>query len=217
MATVLITGGTGLIGRALQKLLVSEGYQLIILTREPDKYADKKSASVRFAKWDVKARTLDLQALAEADHIIHLAGEGVADKRWTSKRKKEISQSRTESSQLIVDCLKNHPNKVKSVLSASAIGWYGEDPKIPNPDPFKEEAPSDPEFLGEACRLWEASIDPVSELGIRLVKFRTGIVLSKDGGAFPELRKPVYFGVAGILSKGRQVYSWIHVSLCLAE
>lgn len=211
MVTVLITGGTGLIGTALQKLLTAKHFKVIVLTRDPEKYTGKAIPNVSFAAWDVDKHEIDIPALQQADFIIHLAGEGIADKRWTVKRKKVLLSSRVDSSTLIVNALKENENKVRAVVSASAIGWYGEDPKIPNPHPFMEEAPADTGFLGEICRQWEESIQPVEDLGIRLVKYRTGIVLSRDGGAYPELRRPVYFGVAGILSKGRQIYSWIHI------
>ncbi|MEO6916248.1 MAG: TIGR01777 family oxidoreductase [Chitinophagaceae bacterium] len=211
MATVLITGGTGLIGRSLQKLLAENNYKVIVLTRDPGKYAKKSGPGLSFAAWDVEKQQIDIAAIQQADFIIHLAGEGIADKRWTDKRKMVLLSSRVDSSTLVVNALRLNENKVQAVVSASAIGWYGEDPKIPNPHPFMEDAPADGGFLGEICSQWEQSIQPVEELGIRLVKFRTGIVLSRDGGAYPELRRPVYFGVAGILSKGRQIYSWIHI------
>ncbi|RYZ23684.1 MAG: DUF1731 domain-containing protein, partial [Chitinophagaceae bacterium] len=103
------------------------------------------------------------------------------------------------------------PNKVQSVVSASAIGWYGPDPVIPNPRPFSEEDKADENFLGKTCLQWEQSIEPVKEAGKRLVIFRTGIVLSNDGGALPEFQKPLKFGVAAILGSGNQVVSWIHI------
>ncbi|MDB5247891.1 MAG: hypothetical protein JWQ40_2285 [Segetibacter sp.] len=213
MSTILITGGSGLLGSALTKMLIAEGHKVIILTRS-EKPAD--NSSVRYATWDVKAQTIDETAISSADYIIHLAGAGVADKRWTDDRKKEIIQSRTESSALLVKALQKVPNKVKAVISASAIGFYGDDEKRPpKKKVFTEEMRADKEFLGETCRLWEESIDPVQKAGIRLVKFRIGIVLSNDGGAFPEFKKPVKFGIAGVLGSGKQVVSWIHIDdLC---
>jgi uncharacterized protein (TIGR01777 family) len=100
---------------------------------------------------------------------------------------------------------------VKAVVSASAIGWYGPDPQIPNPRPFVETDNADDTFLGRTCQQWEASIEPVIELGKRLVKLRTGIVLSEEGGAYPEFKKPLQFGSAAILGSGKQVVSWIHI------
>ncbi len=208
--TILITGGTGLIGVALTDLLIEKGYKIIILSRNPSKNQHSKHPNVSYAAWDIKAQTIDDAAIRESDHIIHLAGAGIADKRWTRKRKEEIIESRTHSSGLLVKALKEIPNKVKSVISSSAIGWYGEDPQIPNPKPFKESAPSAPGFLGETCEAWEKSIQPVTQLNKRLVILRTGIVFSKDGGAYYEFRKPLKFGFATILGEGRQIISWIH-------
>jgi uncharacterized protein (TIGR01777 family) len=102
-------------------------------------------------------------------------------------------------------------NQVKAVISASATGWYGADPTIPNPKPFTETDPSAPDFLGTTCEQWEGSIQPVLNLGKRLVLFRTGIVLSNRGGAYAEFKKPLRFGVASVLGSGRQVVSWIHM------
>ncbi len=212
MQTILITGGTGLVGKALTKALLQKGYRVIVLTR--DTRNKKTSDQLRYALWDVKGQTMDTAALVEADHIVHLAGAGVVDKKWTAAYKKEIVESRTESSRLLVESLTNNPgNKVKTVVSASAIGYYGAD-AVPV-KPFTETDAPDPGFLGKTCTLWEESIDPVTRMGIRLVKLRTGIVLSNEGGALAEFKKPVRFGVADILGNGRQVVSWIHIEdLC---
>jgi len=212
MQTILITGGTGLVGKALTRALLDRGYQVIILTRDAGN--KKGSDDLRYAVWDVKGQVLDNEALLAADHIVHLAGAGVVEKKWTEAYKKEIVESRTESSRLLVESLANNPgNKVKTVVSASAIGYYGAD-AVPV-KPFTETDISDPGFLGKTCSLWEESIEPVTGPGIRLVKLRTGIVLSNEGGALAEFKKPVKFGVAGILGNGRQVVSWIHIDdLC---
>jgi uncharacterized protein (TIGR01777 family) len=210
MATILITGGTGLIGPALTRLLLERGYQVIILSRRKG-----DGRSPEWARWDPESGYIDPEAIRRADYIIHLAGAGVADRRWSAARKKVIVESRTRSSALLARALKEIPNKVAAVISASAIGWYGPDPVIPNPQPFEETAPANDDFLGETCRLWEEAIHPVTGAGKRLVIIRTGIVLSGKGGALAEFRKPVRLGVAAILGSGRQVISWIHVDdLC---
>lgn len=214
MPTVLITGGSGLIGKALSKLLLQNGYEIIIVGRKLPKEKDKVQ-NVSYAIWNIENQTIDEDAIKRADYIIHLAGAGVADKRWTEKRKKEIVESRTKSSAVIVKALKEIPNKIKAVVSASAIGWYGQDVLIPNPKPFIETDNADDSFLGETCRLWEESVDPLTAMGKRLIKLRTGIVLSNNGGALAEFKKPVKLGVAGILGNGKQVLSWIHMDdLC---
>lgn len=214
MQTILITGGTGLVGKALTDTLVEKGYNVIVLTRE---LAGKRSSpGVSYALWDVKKQSIDLEAIRSADHIVHLAGAGVVEKKWTPAYQKEIVDSRVDSSALLLQALKDHPNNVSSIISASAIGWYGEDQEpLPAHGGFKETDPPDHGFLGETCRLWESSIEPAALLGKRVVKLRTGIVLSNDGGAFREFKKPLRFGVAAILGNGKQVISWIHMDdLC---
>lgn len=212
MSTILITGGTGLVGTHLTRMLLEKEYQVIVLSRQ-NKQSDHPNLS--FARWNISSGEIDREAIRKADHIIHLAGAGVAEKRWTAERKREIVASRTESAELIVNSLRKIPNKIQSIVSASAIGWYGPDTKQSKEQGFKEDAPADDHFLGETCRLWEASIDPVKGLGKRLVKLRIGIVLADDGGALKEFSKPLKFGMATIMGSGEQVVSWIHVDdLC---
>ncbi|MFT3679960.1 MAG: TIGR01777 family oxidoreductase [Ferruginibacter sp.] len=214
MDTVLITGGTGMVGKALTTLLNDKGYRVIILTRKlPLK---TPSEMTRYALWNVAKQEIDINAVQQADHIIHLAGAGVMDKRWSSSYKKEIQDSRIKSSELLVKTLKENNNKVKTVVSASAIGWYGKDRNdIIGKGGFTETDPPDTGFLGETCRLWEQSIQPVQDPGKRLVILRTGIVLGNEGGAFPQFKQPIQFGIAAILGNGRQIISWIHIEdLC---
>lgn len=206
MPVVLISGGTGLIGTHLSAMLQEKGYEVIILSRE---------AGLGHAVWDIRANKIDMDAIARADFIIHLAGASVAEKRWTKNRKKEILNSRTESSALLIRALKETNNHVKAFISASAIGWYGPDTSISKKNGFVENEPASTDFLGDTCKLWEASTDPVKDMGIRLVKFRTGIVLSKDGGALDSFEKPINAGIAAVLGNGKQVISWIHIKdLC---
>lgn len=209
MSTILITGGTGLIGAELAGMLREKGHRVLILSRQAS------AGNPDVFQWDHNKGFIDPEAIRQADFIVHLAGAGVADKRWTKKRKQEIEESRTKTGALLVRALRDIPNKVQAVISSSAIGWYGPDPHIPNPDPFQENAPPDKDFLGETCRLWEEAIQPVTELGKRLVIVRTGIVLARQGGALAEFRKPVRMGTAAILGSGKQVVSWIHLDdLC---
>ena len=206
MPTILISGGTGLIGKALTKSLLEKGYRVIILSRKPS--TQKLPENLSYAIWNLEKRTIDKEVIGEADHIIHLAGAGVADKRWTHKRKEVIVSSRVGGSKLIVDSLKTSPNKVKTVISSSGIGWY----LIPKPSRILEESdPSANDFLGTTCKQWEENIHPVTGLGKRLVILRTGIVLSKKGGALKEFLKPLKFGIAAIPGNGKQVISWIHM------
>lgn len=213
--TVLITGGTGLVGRSLTEALLKKGYTVIILTRNARNKKPREGLS--YAEWDVHQQQIDMDAVQQADHIIHLAGAGVVEKKWTSAYKKEILESRTASSRLLIHVLKmnidKNRDKVKTVISASAIGWYGADKR--RVVAFTEADAADESFLGNTCKLWEAGIEPVVTLGKRLVKLRIGIVLSNNGGALAEFRKPLRFGIAAVLGNGKQMVSWIHIDdLC---
>jgi uncharacterized protein len=210
METVIITGGTGLIGTALSKFLESRGYPVIIFTRNPKSYRSI-SPGITYAAWNIDKQSVNEEAFKKATYIIHLAGAGVADKPWSEKRKKEIVESRTRSSELLTKAMEQIPNEIVSVVSASAIGWYRQNLF----QPAVETDPPDQGFLGTTCQAWENSIQPVTELGKRLVILRTGIVLSNEGGAFPEFARPVKYGIAGILGTGKQMISWIHIEdLC---
>lgn len=214
MAIVLISGGTGLIGKKLTSYLIDRNYEIIILSRHKNKSSTNPKISYSF--WDIKNEVIDAEVIRKADHIIHLAGAGVMDKKWTTEYKKIIVDSRVKSAGLLIKALKENPNHVKSFVSASAIGWYGADgnPLI-RKEGFIETDLPDKNFLGETCLLWECSVEPVIEMKIRLVKLRTGIVFSNEGGAYKEFKTPVKFGFAAILGSGNQIISWIHIDdLC---
>jgi uncharacterized protein (TIGR01777 family) len=214
MSVVLISGGTGPIGRALTKHLTDKGFEVIILTRKQNQISENRLLSI--ANWNIDEQKIDSGAIIKADYIIHLAGAGVMEKRWSEKYKKEIVESRTKSSELLIKGLQENENHVKAIISASAIGWYGRDAKpLVHKDGFIETDAADKNFLGETCRLWEESIESVTKLNKRLVKLRTGIVLSNDGGAFAEFKRSLRFGIAAILGNGKQMISWIHIDdLC---
>ncbi len=214
MSVVLISGGTGLIGSHLTNYLLQRGFDLVILSRK--KNLSSNNPKISYSHWSVKDKIIDAELVKKADHIIHLAGAGVMDKRWTTDYKKIIVESRTKSAELLINCLKKDDHHVKTFVSASAIGWYGEDgkPLERNEGFIETDLPSN-DFLGETCVLWEASTDAVTSLGIRLVKLRTGIVLSNQGGELKEFKTPLKYGVAPILGNGKQVVSWIHIEdLC---
>lgn len=211
MQTILITGGTGLVGTRLTEMLVEKKYQVIILSRSNQ---PSTHPNISFAQWDVAKQTIDVSVLSKVDYIVHLAGAGVADKRWTKKRKQEIVDSRTQSSNLLLHALKNNPHKVKAVISASAIGWYGPDPSV-HATGFEEADQPFTDYLGSTCKLWEESVEPIALQNIRLVKMRIGIVLSTKGGAMKEFMNPIKMGVAAILASGKQMISWVHIDdLC---
>ncbi|HTN06696.1 TIGR01777 family oxidoreductase [Agriterribacter sp.] len=212
MATVLITGGTGLIGNRLTGLLIEKGYRVIILTRNKKERNKNDTSNPHYALWNPAKAAIDIAAVQEADYIINLAGAGIADKRWTAKRKTVIAGSRIQSGQLIVKALKENANKVKAVINASAMGWYGDDSLLKKEtQAFTENMPAAPGFLGETCKAWEESIEPVTSIGKRLVIIRTGLALSAGGGALKAFIRPVRFGIAAILGSGRQMQSWIHI------
>jgi uncharacterized protein (TIGR01777 family) len=214
MSIVLISGGTGLIGSHLTNHLIGKGFDIIILTRQKNKSSD--NSKISYSYWSVKDKIIDAEVVKKVEHIIHLSGAGVIDKKWTTEYKKLIVDSRTKSAELIISCLKENEHHVKSLVSASAIGWYGEDPKNQErKEGFIETDIPSKDFLGETCVSWEASTETVTALGTRLVKLRTGIVLTNEGGAFREYKRPLNFGIAPILGNGKQVVSWIHIDdLC---
>ena len=205
--TVLITGGTGLIGIRLTELLLEKGYEVCYLSRhKPD------NPKIPTYLWSVKDQYIENDALSNTDHIIHLAGASIAENRWNKKRKKEIYDSRILSSNLLYEKLKTISNKVKAVISASAIGYYGNtDEQL-----VTEEAPAANDFLGNLCRDWENAIHQVEELNIRVVILRiAGMALTRKGGGLPKMAQPIKYFIGAPLGSGRQYLSWIHLDdLC---
>jgi uncharacterized protein (TIGR01777 family) len=202
--TIVITGGTGLIGQRLCKTLLDRGYEVRILSRQPNPSIDKR---IRSFAWDVYKNVVDERCFEGADAIIHLAGEAIVDKAWTPARKKAIIDSRTDSVRLIYTSLKNsHNASVKSVISAAAIGFYSDR----GDEILSESSPAGEGFLAESCIAWEKAIDEGEALGLRIVKFRTGIVLDLAGGALPPMALPVKFGFGANLGSSKQWISWIH-------
>lgn len=209
MKTVLISGGTGLIGSALTEALTERGFRVNILTRDPSKHVS--SENKKYVRWNPQEQQIDEEAVCSSDAVINLAGASVIGKRWTSKRKQEILDSRVDSGRILLHVLQNKPHQVKTMISASAIGWYGEDDVPGSSEPFRESDKPDDSFLGKTCEAWEKSVHPVSELGIRLTIFRIGIVFSNEGGAFKKFTDPIRAGIAPVLGSGKQVISWIHI------
>lgn len=212
MKNIVIGGGTGLVGSRLTEMLVAKGYSVTILTR--NKNIQSNNTLIRYSYWNVDTQQIDADALKNATAIVNLTGEGVVNKRWTAKQKQIIIDSRVNAGKLIVKTLLEQSNNVAVVVNASAIGWYKpQSESLLQSKTYQEEQEPNTDFLGNTCKLWEESIEPVQHYGKRLVKLRIGIVFSKKGGAIKEFLKPLQFGVAAIL--GNQKISWIHVDdLC---
>ncbi len=203
---ILITGASGLVGSQLTELLLQKGYHVSHVGRT------KRTGRVPSYVWNVDKGTIDMDAFQGVDTIIHLAGAGVADKRWTAARKMEISASRIKSTRLIFETLKKEAHQVKSLISASAIGFYG---FTTGEEVFTEDSKPGTDFLAQVTQQWEEEVDTISSLGIRVVKLRIGIVLSDKGGALPAMATPIRFGVGAPLGTGKQYLSWIHLKdLC---
>ena len=203
MEKVLITGGSGLIGRRLSFLLKCRGYEVRILSR-----SNNPKNNYKTFVWNVSEQYINDSAFEGLKHIIHLAGAGIADKRWSEKRKKEIIASRVASTNLLYNSVKRLKTPLNSFISASATGYYG---AITSETIFEEKDKPAKDFLGKVCSLWEDSIFQFNEIKIRTVALRTGIVLSKDGGALKKMKTPIITS----LGNGKQYMPWIHIDdLC---
>jgi uncharacterized protein (TIGR01777 family) len=198
---ILLTGGSGLVGSELTQHLLDKGYEVSHLSRKPG-----NDPRVKTFLWDVNKGQIDEHCIDGVDTIVHLAGAGVAEKRWTDKRKNEIIESRTKSIELIYQLLRSKPHRVKSIVSAAATGYYGDR----EDELLMEDSLPGHDFLAGCCVQWELAVDKGKELGLRILKFRTGVMLNKKGGALPLMAKPVKFGMGSPLGTGKQWIPWIH-------
>ncbi len=201
---VLITGGTGLIGRAVSVDLQAAGYDVIVLTRDPSRA--KPPAGVDVAGWDGLTGAGWSQLLDRESAILHLAGEGIAEGRWSEERKRRLRASRVDSGRAVLEGIRAAKITPRVLLQSSAVGFYG--PR--GDDPLDENEPAGSTFLADVSREWEASTRDAEKLGVRRPLLRTGIVLSRDGGALPKMSLPVRLGVGGALGSGKQWFPWIH-------
>lgn len=202
MATILIAGGTGLLGIQLSRILRGDGHTVFHLSRRPKPDAEFPSFAWNIEKWEI-----DKTVFSKADYIINLAGSGIADARWSDARKKDIIQSRTHSTRLLKKYLQEIPHQVKAYISASAIGYYGER----GDEILTESSKPGKGFLAESTLAWEEAIREIAETGIRTVFFRIGIVLSTKGGALEKMLIPFTFRSGVYFGNGKQWYSWIHI------
>ncbi|PQJ78581.1 TIGR01777 family oxidoreductase [Polaribacter porphyrae] len=201
MSKILITGGTGLVGTQLTELLLNKKHEVVILSRNPEKKNE--------FKWDVSKNYIDEKAFENIDYIIHLAGSGIADERWSEKRKKVIINSRVETANLLFNKIKKLKINLKGFISASGIGFYG---AVTSDKIFKESDKAGNDFLGEVCIKWEDAAHQFSSLNIPITILRTSIVLSEKGGALEKMIAPP---VISALGSGKQYMPWIHIDdLC---
>lgn len=197
MKNILITGGSGLVGKEITKILESKDYSVAWMSRS---HQTQKSFL-----WNVEKNQIEPEAIEWADAIIHLAGTGVAEKRWTAERKKEILESRTQSTQLLYETIEKATIRPSTFISASAVGIYGFNTGTNLVD---ENGPAGSDFLAEVVIAWENEVKKMEALDLRTVLLRIGIVLSEEGGALGEMMKPP---IAAPLGSGDQWMSWIHI------
>jgi len=206
---VIITGGTGLIGRALTRHLVSSGYEVVILSRNPTRvHALPPAAQV--VRWDGRTAEGWGGLLDGADAIVNLAGAsiGIPPLPWTSGRKRRIRESRLDAGRAVVEAVRAAARRPRVVVQSSAVGYYGPC----SDEPVTEDAPPGTDFLARVCVDWESSTAEVEALGVRRVIIRTGLVLSSNGGLLPLMALPFRFFVGGTLGSGRQWMPWIHIA-----
>lgn len=206
---VLITGGSGFIGSHLTPVFQGMGYEVVHLSHR----TPVGDEPVKTFRWDIDEREIDEKAFEGVDAVIHLAGVGIMDRRWTHEVKEEIERSRVEGGELLVEAMKKLDTPPKVLISASGINYYG---TLTSDHIFTEEDPPGDDFLANVCRKWEASVDEASRFA-RVVKLRTGIVLDKDEGGLPQMALPIKFGVGASLGSGKQYMPWIHIlDICRA-
>jgi uncharacterized protein (TIGR01777 family) len=203
---VIVTGGTGLIGRALAEDLAGDGHEVVILSRS-SLAAKGFRPGINSSRWDGRSAEGWGPLADGADAIVNLAGENLSAGRWTSQRKQAILESRVNAGSAVVDAVLQARKKPRLLIQSSAVGYYG-----PTGDELLgEDAPSGRDFLASVCRDWEASTQPVETMGVRRVVVRTGVVLSPQAGALPRMLLPFKLFAGGPLGSGRQWMSWIHI------
>jgi uncharacterized protein len=202
MKIVLITGASGLIGESVTKLLLERGYEVRHLGR-----FKREIENVKSFVWNIEKKEIERGALTGCNYIIHLAGEGIADGRWTVERKKKIIDSRVKSIRLLFDKTEEESSRLSAFISASGINYYG---AVTSEKIYYEDDAPAKSFIGECCRLWEKEADLFASK-CRVVKYRTSVVLSKKGGALKRIAAPINLGLGSALGSGSQYVSWIHI------
>jgi len=203
---VIITGGTGLIGSKLVPELVDQGYQVLVLARNPDKARERFDPKVEVNKWDPLDKELDSEVLEGCHGVVNLAGETI-NSRWTAARKERILNSRIQTTAGLVKAMEKVKDKPEVFINASAVGYYGPN----NDERLSENTPAGKDFLATVCKKWEEEALKAETLGIRVVALRFGVVLASDGGALQQMLMPYRFFAGGPVGSGRQWLSWIHI------
>ena len=208
---IIITGGTGLIGRSLAKSLLTDGHEVIILSRNPDN-ASEIPVGAEIVRWDAQTAEGWGHLVEGADAIVNLAGANIGGEaffppRWTDKKKELFRQSRIKAGKAVLQAIEAAENKPRVVIQSSAVGYYGQSGETR----LSEDSPAGDDFQGVLCTEWEASTASVQTMGVRHVIARTGIVLSMEGGAFPRILLPFKLFAGGPYGNGRQWFPWIHI------
>ncbi len=204
---VLITGGTGLIGRALSAGLAGDGYEVVVLSRSPER-AGGLPAGVRVERWDARTAQGWGELVDGAWAVVNLAGEGIAAGRWTAERKRRIRGSRLDAGRAVLEAIAAARAKPAVVVQASGVGYYGPCGE----DEVLENAPPGQDYLARLAVEWEAATAAVESMGVRRALVRTGIVLTSNGGALPRMMLPFRLFAGGRLGSGRQWLPWIHLA-----
>lgn len=199
---VLITGATGMIGKKLVPALIEKGYKISMLSRSA-----RPLPNTRVFLWNVENQTIDIGCFEGVTAIIHLAGENIASKRWTPKRKQQILDSRVQSTKLLYKGLASCSHTVSTLISASAVGFYGNR----GDEVLTEISNPGDDFLANCCIQWEAAVDEGTHQNLRIVKLRTGFILDKATGGLPLMALPVKLFLGAPLGSGRQWIPWIHL------
>jgi uncharacterized protein (TIGR01777 family) len=199
-----VTGATGLIGPRLVRELQADGWEVTVLSRDPER-ARAKLGDVEAFAWDLMSEPAPVAALEGRDGVVHLAGEPVAQ-RWSARAKRAIRDSRVAGTEHLLEGLRGTEQRPKVLVSSSATGYYGPH----GLEPLDEEAPPGNDFLAEICVAWEAVAARAAELGMRVVRVRTGVVLDSEGGALEKMLAPFKLGVGGPVAGGRQYMPWVH-------
>jgi uncharacterized protein (TIGR01777 family) len=206
MEKILVTGASGLIGQQLCKLLSNNGFEVLVLSRR-----EREHAQYKFYEWNLQKDYINEEVFEhKIDYVVHLAGAGIADKRWTDQRKKLIIDSRVDGVHLLAKYFKKHGQKPKAFISAAAVGIYGN----AGSEAVDESTPIDKSsdaFLVESCVAWEGAAEVFKEMGVRTALLRIGIVLSTQGGALAKMLPTYSFWVGGYFGDGQQYYPWVHI------